>query len=188
MDLLKARALHRDWLNDIEARIANIRAERKGEGHTLTPQGARALAGEWYSWFVAQMAANKWPGSIWRDYRDRAWDGLYGATDPPGRSFDDVDMDYVRPFIADEAKTAQFLAAKRLPLDPASRVMFLDYVARDFFAALDTLVRRAEGDFRDEYAERFPKQGEGVADPDLTPWSLFEKWVAEVKPRREHRQ
>ncbi len=135
VDLLRARALHREWLSEIEARIANIRAESKGEGRTLTPQGARALAGEWYNWFVAQMAANKWPGSIWRDYRDRAWEGLYGATDPPGRSFDDVDMDYLRPFIADEAKTAQFLAAKRLPLDPASRVMFLDYVARDFFAA-----------------------------------------------------
>ena len=73
MDRLKARAKHRDWLNEIEARIANIRAERKGEGRTLTPQGARALAGEWYKWFVAQMAANKWPGSVWRDYRDRAW-------------------------------------------------------------------------------------------------------------------
>ncbi len=181
VDLLKARALHREWLSEIEARIANIRAESKREGHTLTPQGARALAGEWYRWFVTQMAANKWPGSIWRDYRNRMWESLYGVIDVPGRSFDDVDMDYVRPFIADEAKTAQFLAAKRLPLDPASRVMFLDYVARDFFAALDTLVRRAEGDFRDEYAERFPK-GEGVADPDLTPWSLFEKWVAEVSP------
>ena len=182
VDRLKAQALHREWLSEIEARIANIRAEGKGEGHTLTPQGARALAGEWYKWFVTQMAANKWPGSIWRDYRNRMWESLYGVIDVPGRSFDDVDMDYVRPFIADEAKTAQFLAAKRLQLDPPSRVMFLDYVARDFFAALDTLVRRAEGDFRDEYAKRFPKQGEGVADPDLTPWSLFEQWITEAKP------
>ncbi len=180
--ILQARAKHREWSSEIEARIANIRAERKGEGQTLTPQYARMLAGEWYKWFVLQMAANKWSGKAWRDYRDRAWNGLYGATDPPGRSFDDVDMDYLRPFIADEAKTAQFLAAKRAQLDPPSRDMFLDYVARDFFAALDTLVRRAEGDFQDEYAERFPKQGEGVADPDLTPWSLFEKWIAEVNP------
>jgi hypothetical protein len=90
-------------LSEIEARIANIRAESKREGHTLTPQGARALAGEWYRWFVTQMAANKWPGSIWRDYRNRMWESLYGVIDVPGRSFDDVDMDYVRPFIADEA-------------------------------------------------------------------------------------
>lgn len=182
VDRLKARTKHRDWLNEIDARIANIRAERKGEGRTLTPQGARALAGEWYQWFVAQMAANKWPSSVWRDYRDRAWSGLYSATDPPGRSFDDVDKDYIRPFTADEGKTAQFLAAKRLQLDPPSRDMFLDYVLRDFFAALDTMVRRAEGDFSDDYTKRFPKRREGIADPDLTPWSLFEKWVAEVKP------
>ncbi|MGO8922547.1 MAG: tyrosine-type recombinase/integrase [Xanthobacteraceae bacterium] len=183
VSLLQARAKHREWSSDIEVRIANIRAERKGEGQTLTPQGARALAGEWYKWFVLQMAAKKWSGKAWRDYRDGAWDGLYGATDPPGRSFDDVDMDYLRPFIADEAKTAQFLAAKRAQFDLPSRDMFLDYVTQDFFAALDTLVRRAEGDFgEDQYAKRFPKQGEGVVDPDLTPWSLFEKWIAEAKP------
>jgi hypothetical protein len=60
VDRLKARAKHRDWLNEIEARIANIRAERKGEGRTLTPQDARALAGEWYKWFVVRAAAQKW--------------------------------------------------------------------------------------------------------------------------------
>ena len=43
-----ARAKHREWSSEIEARIANIRAARKGEGRTLTPKEARALAGEWY--------------------------------------------------------------------------------------------------------------------------------------------
>ncbi|MGB7102558.1 MAG: tyrosine-type recombinase/integrase [Xanthobacteraceae bacterium] len=69
-----------------------------------------------------------------------------------------------------------------MQLDPPSRDMFLDYVVRDFFAALDTLVRCAEGDFSDDYTERFPKREQGIADPNLTPWSLFEKWVTEVKP------
>jgi hypothetical protein len=32
------------WVNDIEARIKNIRAERKGEGRTLTPMQARAMS------------------------------------------------------------------------------------------------------------------------------------------------
>ena len=44
--LSDARARHRDWLNEVETRIANIRAERKGEGRKLTPKEARALAGE----------------------------------------------------------------------------------------------------------------------------------------------
>jgi hypothetical protein len=48
----------------------------------------------------------------------------------------------VRPVIADEGKSEQFLAAKRITLDPASRSMFLDYIARDFFAAFSLLARR----------------------------------------------
>ena len=57
-----ARAKHREWSSEIEARIANIRAARKGEGRTLTPKEARALAGEWYHWFTARMAIPNWPG------------------------------------------------------------------------------------------------------------------------------
>jgi hypothetical protein len=49
----------------------------------------------------------------------------------------DVAKEYGKRFIADEGKTAQFLAAKRLVLDQPSRDSFLDFVARDFFAALD---------------------------------------------------
>jgi hypothetical protein len=44
--IVLARAKHREWLSEIEARIANIRAERKGERRTLTPKDARALVGE----------------------------------------------------------------------------------------------------------------------------------------------
>jgi integrase len=178
----QARASHREWSNLIESRIANIRAERKGEGRTLTPQEARGLAGEWYHWFIAHMATNKWSASTWRTYSEEMWKGLNSVAEGFGDPFDQSDKDHVRPIIADEAKTAQFLAAKRLQLDAASRNMFLDYVTRDFFAALSTLTRRGEGDFRDEYAERFPKKGEGAADPNLTAWSLFERWIGEAKP------
>ena len=48
MPISLARAKHREWSSEIEARIANIRAERRGAGRTLTPHEARALAGEWY--------------------------------------------------------------------------------------------------------------------------------------------
>ena len=60
------------------------------------------------------------------------------------------------------------LAAKRLVLDAASRDMFLDYVTRDFFAAVALLARRARGDFgQDKWAEQFPRY-EGTADPAVT--------------------
>jgi hypothetical protein len=46
MPILHARAKHREWTSLIEARFANIRAVRKGDGRMLTRREARALAGE----------------------------------------------------------------------------------------------------------------------------------------------
>ncbi len=182
VSFLMAKQRHRDWSNSIEGRIANIRAETNGQGRTLTAQEARALAGEWYHWFIARMAANNWSGSAWRAYSDEMWKGLDSVADGFGDPFDHYDKNHVRPIISDEAKTAQFLALKRVPLDAASRDLFLDFVTRDFFAALDSLTRRAQGDFRDEYVKRFPTTREGAADPDVTPWAMFERWIAEAKP------
>jgi integrase len=60
--------------------------------------------------------------------------------------------------------------------------MFLDYVTRDFFAAVTLLVRRARGDHGpDKWAEQFPRF-EATADPSVTPWALFERWIAKAKP------
>ncbi len=191
MPISLARAKHREWSSDIEARIANIRAERRGQGRTLTPKEARALAGEWYVWFTARMAASNWPADVWEDYQAHVGFELYGPAMAGGVfSGDPLDFwerdsamrDRVRPIIADEAKSHQFLAAKSLVLDAASRDMFLDYATRDFFAALNLLARRARGDYGpDKWAEQFPRY-EGAADPNVTPWSLFERWIAKAKP------
>ena len=186
-----ARAKHREWSSEIEARIANIRSVRKGEGRTLTPQQARGLAGEWYHWFIARMATHKWPADVWGDYQAQVHSELYGPAmaggvfsgDPLEFWERDTGMrERVRPLIADEAKSNQFLAAKQLVLDAASRDMFLDYVTRDFFAALTLLTRRARGDHGpDKWVEQFPRY-EGTPDSSLTTWSLFERWIAKAKP------
>jgi integrase len=186
-----ARAKHREWSSEIEARIANIRSARKGEGHALTPQQARALAGEWYHWFIARMATHQWPADVWGDYQAHVHSELYGPAmaggvfsgDPLEFWERDTGMrERVRPLIADEAKSNQFLAAKQLVLDAASRDMFLDYVTRDFFAALTLLARRARGDHGpDKWVEQFPRY-EGTPDSSLTAWSLFEGWITKAKP------
>jgi integrase len=192
-----ARAKHREWLSDIEARIANIRAERKGDGRTLSPMQARALAGEWYLWWTARELAKPPTLKHWQDFYDHLCDRSYngavavtGVLDepPPGWNANTVwEQDYearedARAMAADWAETSQFLHAKRLILDPFARELFLDHVCRDLFAALDLLIRRAKGDYsEDTHPKEFPKL-ERTADPSLTPWALFERWVAEVKP------
>lgn len=51
-----AKQLFGEWLAEVEARIAAIRAQRTGEGIALSRQQARALAGEWYDWFLARFS------------------------------------------------------------------------------------------------------------------------------------
>ncbi len=194
MPVSLARAKHREWSSEIEARIASIRASRKGDGRTLTPKEARTLAGEWYSWFTARMAAHNWSAETWEDYEWHAVRSqLYGPAMAGGVfSGDPLDFwerdsgmrDRVRPIIADEAKSQQFLAARGLVLDTSSSNMFLDYVTRDFFAALALLARRARGDYGpDKWVEQFP-QFQGTTDPSATPWVLFERWIEKAKPAR----
>jgi integrase len=186
MPVLLARAKHREWSSEIEARFANIRAAKKGEGRTLTPKEARALAGEWYDWFTARMATNAWSADVWGDYqwsvRLEMGGGVLSGDPLDSWEHDSAMRDRVRPMIADEAKSEQFLAAKRLLLNPASRIMFLDYVTRDFFAAVAVLARRARGDYGpDKWREQFPRS-QATMDPSLTPWSLFERWVDTARP------
>jgi integrase len=191
-----AREKHREWLSDIEARIANIRAERKGEGRTLSPMQARGLAGEWYTWWTTRNLVKATDLKHWQDLYEQlcycAYDGAVAVTGgldaPPGWSASTVwEQDYnaredARAMAADWAETSQFLHAKRLTLDPAARDLFLDYVARDLFQALDLLIRRAKGDYsKDEHPKKFPSFDQ-TPDPSLTPWTLFERWVAEERP------
>jgi integrase len=185
-----------EWVNDIEARIKNIRAEQKGEGRTLTPMQARALAGDWYLWWTARHLAKPSPVAHWQEFRDRlfdrAWRGAEIEGDPEHphwnpSAFWDENFDaraLARAMAADHGETSQFLHSKHLALEPAARELFLDYVCRDLFDALDLLIRRAKGDYsEDPLPKEFPKF-ERTADPGLTPWDLFERWVKQMNPAK----
>jgi hypothetical protein len=186
------------WTNDMEARIKNIRAEQKGEGRTLSPMQARALAGDWYLWWTARHLAKPSPVAHWNDFRgrliDRAWAGAEDVGDRDAPDWNPAavwDQDYdarepARAMAADYGETSQFLHSKRLTLEPAARELFLDYLCRDMFDALDLLMRRAKGDYsEDTHPKEFPKF-ERTADPGLTAWTLFERWVRKwVRPHRQ---
>jgi hypothetical protein len=196
MPAVAARAKHREWLSEIEARIENIRAERRGEGITLTDKQARALSGEWYHWFRDNHLEKPSPVEHWELFvdllSDEISDGAESFGDPDDPHWDltlEWDRNYkarapARAMAADWAETSQFLHAKRLTLNTASRDLFLDYVCRDLWFALHVLIKRGKGDWsRDTRPNEFPPF-EATGDPRLTPWSLFERWVTAKQPAR----
>ena len=186
----KAKQEFRDWETEVAGRIAAIRAERTGESATLSIQQARALAGEWYSWFIAKHPVND--RGKWEELQGRVQEALQDAIDkdawerfgPDELWREDPELRIaVRPVLADVGETAQFLAMKKLTLNSEARDSFLDWLYKDLDAALRRLVRRADGDYSsDKYAARFPKF-EG-SDTGETPQQLFEAWVHERKPAR----
>ena len=48
-----AKVAWAEWCAEIDTRVATLRAASKGEGRPLTQVNALALAGKWYSWFLA---------------------------------------------------------------------------------------------------------------------------------------
>jgi len=181
--------LFHEWLADVEARIAAIRAMQKGEGIPLTRLQARALAGEWYDWFIARHPDND--REHWELLRDQVYDALRDGVgekrweqckEPELWRADEKLRKAVRPVLADVGETAQFLATKKIVPDNKARALFLDFLYADLAAALKRLLRMSEGHYGpDKYREQFPKF-EG-ADTGETPVQLFKRWVTERKPK-----
>ena len=73
----QAKALHGQWLAEVETRIERIRAATKGAGQPLTKLNALALAGRWYLWFVARHEGDPGPPEHWEDRKahstERVW-------------------------------------------------------------------------------------------------------------------
>jgi hypothetical protein len=121
------------------------------------PKDARALAGEWYRWFTERHTQKARAPTYWEDLRESVSDAvrdellLFAPHDN-----DEVDdiwerspeaREDLRPMLADWGEVAQFLHNKRLVLDEPSRKLFLDHLYGDFAAALQLLIRRAQGDY-----------------------------------------
>jgi integrase len=178
-----------EWSAEIDARIANIRAKRKGEGVSLTRQQVRGITGEWYDWFISRHPTDdveKWEAirdqvheAVREEVGEERWERHPNPDDLWRR---DPDLrKAIRPLLADLGETAQFLAVKRLTLDNETRDRFLDDLYEDLAAALNRLLRISQGDYSpDEYVKRFPKFT--GADTGETPWQLFERWAGEKKP------
>lgn len=195
LPLPEAKAKFSEWLAEIETRIATIRARQRGEAQGLTRTQARALAGEWYQWFLARNEERPGGPEHWALVFDVLVDELRDL-DPEGMwaQGQNVDLERVlrdnltgiRPFIADHAHAGQFLASRGVVLTNDARDLFLDHVASDYLAAIGLLQQRAEGDYSpDDRPRQFPqftRPGKAMKGQGLSSWSLFEQWVTERKP------
>jgi integrase len=184
-----ARREFNEWLSDVEVRIANIRAQRNGEGQLLTRQQMRALAGEWYDWFLARHSPSE---RNWDEARDKVQDAMrevvgerrWEQNHPDDLWEHDEELRAAtRPVLADVGEMAQFLATKTLVLTSDGRHQFLDHLYKDLAEALRRLIRLSKGDYSpDTYRERFPKPS--GADGGERPTQLFERWAKEREPAR----
>ena len=201
---LEAERRFNEWKAEITRRFENAHRTLRGEGIDLGYKQATALAGQWYTWFVAQHENEPGePGGYWdaalddliSDMRwhyavhvdpDDPWKDEYGNTgkeimrDPEVRK-------KMRPIIADLGHTAQFLASPGIPpLNNEARDLFLDCVLINSIPALLRLEQNAEGNYQpDELLKTFPPfephKTTGPTGP--TPTELFEQWVTYTKPK-----
>jgi hypothetical protein len=192
----EAKAQYGEWLTEIETRIVAIRSRLRGDRQSLSQKQVNALAGEWYRWFVAQHEEN--PGQPER-WRDNFWALISALEEYASESVSKApwkNLDWtrelevrngIRPTMAKEARTDQFLADRALSLTEDSYNSFLDCVLDEYIAGILLLERRAEGDYSSDERllqfpanERAPKRHTEASG--IAPWELFEAWVLARKP------
>ena len=183
-----------EWTAEVETRIAAIRAAQNGEGQSLSQRQAFALAGEWYVWYVGRREESPGTPEQWNDLwvalierledhapeyvTEHGWRDLDWTREPQV-------LEGIRPQIADEAKTAQFLASKGVVLNSEAQALFLDCVLPEFIAAILRLERVAGGNYEaDERPSQFPKYDGRTVRPGnaVTPWALFGAWATAIQP------
>ena len=195
LSLHEAKARYGEWLAEIEIRIAKLRAAKNGRGVPLTRENAYGLAGQWYSWFLAQHAADLRTPSYWRRLGDHlVWDVIYPHA--PDEHLRDTKADpewewqrlpevrsEIRPIITKEARTASFLLERGISLTHDANNLFADAVADNLLAAYTRLEEMARGHYGlDETLKSFPEYVEMAKPTRLSVWSLFERWAQAMHP------
>jgi hypothetical protein len=190
----------RDWDAEVSSRIERLRANERGEGEpSLTPRQAHALAGAWYSWFIAQHEED--PGTVdeWGIVADEYEDvclrfrsrnehtDLLQKEEPRTTA----ERDAIHRVVTRRGDVERFLHEQDRALSDTAMHRLLDVLEDEFPAALRLLSRRAEGDWsRDHRPEKFPQPtaasallpAQGAKLSGLTVWGAFELWIEGRKP------
>jgi hypothetical protein len=193
-DLPRYEAIRRknEWESEIETRIAKLRAVAKGEAQPLTRIEALALAGRWYAWFIEHHEKDLGLPSRWRELSDLLV-GTVIHDEAPVEFLEDPKRDpdwewakapevreAVRPYIAETALVATFLAIEGLKLASEAYALFVDAVSDNLFPALALLERHAEGDYsKDQTPARFPvyERHQKADSGGMDPWQLWEVFL-----------
>jgi hypothetical protein len=189
----------RDWDAEVSSRIERLRAKERGEGEgSLTPRQAHALAGQWYSWFIAQHEED--PGTVdeWEivadDYEEVCLRFRSRNEYTDLLQEDELrtlaERDAIHRVLARRGDVDRFLCVQDRALSDTAMHALLDVLEGEFPAALRLLSHRAEGDWsRDHRPEEFPQPAASgsallVAQKlsGLTVWSAFELWIEGRKP------
>ena len=175
----EARIAFADWTATVEARIAIVTAQVRGEGVDLSHAQAHALAGRWYRWKTALHeddpgSSKRWSDDIQtlvsgiRDFMPEKEAARARATrpmpSPRAERFDDLldrltgEHSRVLDQVSAFAGAPDFLTHERIILSPAGRRRFLCAIVYEIFAVNALLRRRAQGDYSpDPRPARFPE-------------------------------
>jgi hypothetical protein len=154
------------WLDQVEGRIANIRAAKKTEPTSSSSNKfLRAIAGREYHEAVESTAVR--PG-------DRA--GLEAA------AFDREPWNPDDRLRVDQGIVTTVLAKYGVTLSAEDRDQLAQYLGEVEHAAITTLARRAGGDWHDRNAGRFSALD--LPRAPISPVALFDQWAIERKPAR----
>ncbi len=135
LPLAEAKSRYAEWLAEVEQRIASIRAAKAGRGVTLTQKQARALAGDWYRWFVAKHEDNPGAPGRWGEtfdayveqiedqYPSAMW---HGRCDLDEWLAEPAVRAAIRPIVAQWGEPDQFLIGQGVALTVGARELFLD--------------------------------------------------------------
>ena len=194
----EAKARFGEWLAEIETRVAQLRARNAASPLPLTRREAHGLAGRWYVWFIEKHEQDICTPGHWKNLGDTLiWDVIrpQAPIDYEMRPTGDRHWDWkarpdvrnaIRPAIAAEAKTANFLAEQAISLTPNALDLFNDAVGDNLMAAFSRLESIARGNYAaDENVAAFPEYLELVSPRSagrLKVIDLFKAWADAVKP------
>jgi len=189
----EAKAKFNEWHSAIEAQFRALRDKAAGKGESLSHRQLLALVGDWHKWFEAQASAlgatEDWAAlAAWHaEAIEEVCKRFVASGDAADlEQFEWIEHPQAKPLVlAQVASTARadgFLSERFELLCADTREAFLLELFKELPVALETLARRAGGDYSANVRpERFPVRQKTAGKK---PSEVFNEYVLSKKPAR----